>query len=102
MSPTSTAFRFDLISAEERQELLDLGAVGDLLYNFFDAEGHLVDHPVNRRVMSVPIEQLRKTPIRIIASGGLEKVESLMGAIKLIDCNVLITDEGTAQELLKR
>lgn len=52
--------------------------------------------------MSVPIEQLRKTPIRIIASGGLEKVGSLMGAIKLIDCNVLITDEGTAQELLKR
>lgn len=102
MAPTSTAFRFDLISADERQQLIDLGAVGDLLYNFFDAEGRVVDHPVNRRVMSVPVELLRQTPTRVIASGGPEKVESLLGAIRLIGCNVLITDEDTAQSLLDR
>jgi DNA-binding transcriptional regulator LsrR (DeoR family) len=29
-------------------------------------------------------------------------VDTLLGAIKLIDCNVLITNEATARELLIR
>ena len=52
--------------------------------------------------MSLPIDQLRGVPTRVIASGGNEKVECLLGAIKLIDCNVLITNEATARELLIR
>ena len=102
MAPSSTAFRFNLISDEERVALMKLGAVGDLLFNFFDRDGNLVDHPVNSRVMSLPIAQLRGVPARVIASGGNEKVECLLGAIKLIDCNVLITNEATARELLIR
>ena len=98
----STAFRFDLISAEERGALLELGAVGDMLFNFYDREGRLVDHPVNRRIMSLPIAQLRSVPTRVIASGGNDKVDCLLGAIQLADCNVLITNEATARELLLR
>ena len=87
-----------LISDEERAELLRLGAVGDMLFNFYDAEGRLLDHPVNRRTMSLPISQLRSVPLRVIASGGNEKVESLLGAIRLADCNVLVTNEATARD----
>ena len=79
-----------------------MGAVGDLLFNFYDREGKLIDHPVNQRIMSLPIEQLRSVPMRVIASGGNDKVECLLGAIRLIDCNVLITNEATARELLIR
>ena len=100
--PTATAFRFNLISDEDRLALMKLGAVGDLLFNFFDREGRLVDHPVNDRVMSLPIEQLRHVPARVIASGGNDKVDCLLGAIRLIGCNVLITNESTARELLIR
>lgn len=102
LAPSSTAFRFNLISDEERIGLMRMGAVGDLLFNFYDRDGQLVDHPVNQRVMALPINQLRNVPSRIIASGGNEKVECLLGAIKLIDCNVLITNEATARELLIR
>ncbi len=102
LAPSSTAFRFNLISDEERVGLIKMGAVGDLLFNFFDREGNVVAHPVNGRVMSLPIEQLRGVPTRVIASGGNEKVECLLGAIKLIGCNVLITNESTARELLIR
>lgn len=101
-APDSTAFRFGFLSDEERTALIRLGAVGDILYNFYDRDGRLVDHPINRRVISIPIEQLRGLPRRIIASGGNEKVDSLLGAIRLIDCNVLITNEATARELLIR
>lgn len=102
MAPTSTAFRFNLISDEERAELLRMGAVGDMLFNFYDRDGNLLDHPVNRRTMSLPISQLRSVPNRVIASGDNEKVECLLGAIKLAQCNVLITNEATARELLLR
>ena len=102
MAPSSTAFRFDLISDVERAELTKLGAVGDMMFNFYDRAGHLVEHPVNRRIMSLPIAQLRSVPTRVIASGGNDKVDSLLGAIRLVDANVLITNEATARELLLR
>jgi DNA-binding transcriptional regulator LsrR (DeoR family) len=102
MAPDSTAFRFGFSSEEERSDLIKLGAVGDLLYNFYDNSGTIVDHPFNRRIMSIPLEQLRNVPIRVIASGGHEKVESILGGIKLVNCNVLVTNEATARELLLR
>ena len=102
MAPDSTAFRFGFSSEEERSELIKLGAVGDLLYNFYDADGNIVDHTINQRIMSIPLDQLRNVPMRIIASGGHEKVESILGAMKLVNCNALITNEATARELLLR
>lgn len=102
MAPDSTAFRFGFSSEEERSELIRMGAVGDLLYNYYDASGRAVDHPINQRIMSIPLEQLRGVPVRVIASGGHEKVEAMLGALKLVDCNVLITNEATARELLLR
>ena len=102
MAPDSTAFRFGFSSEEERSELIKLGAVGDLLYNYYDSSGIIVDHPINQRVMSIPLDQLRGVPLRVIASGGHEKVEPILGAIKLVNCNVFVTNEATARELLLR
>ena len=100
MAPSSTAFRFNMLSEEDRLELIAKGAVGDLLYNFFDIDGKLIDHPVNSRIMSLPIAQLRDVPLRVISAGGDEKIQAILGAIKLINCNVLITNEKTAKDLL--
>jgi deoxyribonucleoside regulator len=100
MAPTSTAFQFGMLSEDDRLALIARGAVGDLLYNFYNIHGKLVDHPVNERIMSVPLAQLRDVPLRVLSSGGAEKIDALLGAIKLIDCNVLITNEETAKALL--
>jgi DNA-binding transcriptional regulator LsrR (DeoR family) len=100
MEKESTSFKFGFLSEEERTSLIRRGAVGDLLYNFFDQNGKIVDHPVNARVMSMPVSKLRNVPKRVIASGGVEKIQALLGAIKLVSCNVLITDEKTAQALI--
>ena len=102
MSTQSTSFRFGFIAEEDRVSLLRQGAVGDFLYNFYDAEGRLVDHSINSRVMSMPIDKLKKVPKRVMISGGLDKVEALLGAYKLSNYNVLITTEATAQALLDR
>ena len=69
--------------------------------NFFNDKGQLLDHEVNRRVMSIPIETILRVPIRILASGGREKDASLLGGIKLLRPTVFITDENSAARLLQ-
>ncbi|MDE2383797.1 MAG: sugar-binding transcriptional regulator [Alphaproteobacteria bacterium] len=102
MSAQSTAFRMNFMSDAERRSLQEKGAVGDMLNNFFDLEGRLVKHPINDRVMSMPIERLISVPRRVLISGGLEKVDALLGGLKLVKANVLITSEATATALLER
>ncbi|MBE9604305.1 sugar-binding transcriptional regulator [Acetobacteraceae bacterium H6797] len=102
MGTEANSSLFGHFSDADRQSLLAAGAVGNVLYNFYDASGRLVDHPLNQRVMSAPIEALRRTPHRILASGGPEKIEALLGALSLLRPTVLITDEVTAATLLEQ
>jgi deoxyribonucleoside regulator len=100
MSAQATSFKFGFLSEDERQSLIKHGAVGDLLYNFYDKHGHLIDHPINRRVMSMPVERMKRIPKRLMISGGNEKLAALIGGIALVDANVLITNESTARALV--
>jgi DNA-binding transcriptional regulator LsrR (DeoR family) len=52
--------------------------------------------------MSASIESLQKTPQRLLTSGGTEKIEALLGAMKLLRPTVFITDEESAAEMLRR
>jgi deoxyribonucleoside regulator len=100
MAQESTSFRFGFFTEQERQSLIDAGAIGDLLYNFYDKSGQLVDHPINRRVMSMPVDRMRRVPKRVMISGGKEKVEALRAGMKLVEANVLITNEEAARRLI--
>ena len=97
-----TSFRFGFFNDGDRESLVRAGAVGDLLYNFFDIDGSTVDHTINERVMSVPLDALRRTRHRILTSGGGAKVSTLLGAIRLVRPTALITDEATARAVLTR
>ncbi len=96
----STTDYYGTIFDHELQELRGRGAVGDVLYNFFDCNGRIINHSVNKRNMSVPIETLCATPTRVLVSGGADKIEALIGAIELLRPTVFITDEATAASLL--
>ena len=101
MGADATAHLSKFISNAERAAVMKAGAVGDVLFNFFDADGKLVDHPINERVMSVPLDIIAKVPVRVLAAGGASKVQALYGALKLIKPTVLITDEYTARDVLE-
>ncbi|WP_297356815.1 sugar-binding transcriptional regulator [Paraburkholderia sp.] len=101
MGADATAHVSKFISNADRASLLKAGAVGDVLFNFFDAGGNLVDHPINERVMSVPLDIIKKVPVRVMAAGGASKVPALAAALKIIKPTVLITDEYTAKDVLK-
>lgn len=98
----TTSYRVGHITEEQRDSLANMGAVGDLLYHFYDIDGKLVDHPIQDGVMSVSVETLQKAPARILTSGGREKIAALLGAMKLIRPTVFITDEESAASLLEK
>jgi len=100
MNPDATAYRFGYFSEQDRLELIKEGAVGDLLYFFYGLDGRLVDHPVNERVMAIPIESLAGAPNRILTSGGPSKIDAIIGAIRMVKPTVFITDEVTAASVL--
>lgn len=101
MSPLRPTVTTEPYPPSVHDELLRAGAVGNMLYNFFDARGRVVDHPINNRVMSAPLPNLCQAPERILASGGPDKITALRGAMHLIKPTVLITDEVTAGILLE-
>jgi DNA-binding transcriptional regulator LsrR (DeoR family) len=101
LGPESTISRYEVIGEADRRCLRELGAVGELLSNVYDLEGRVVDHPLNQRVMSVPMEAVRAAPVRVLAAGGAHKLSAIEGAIRLLKPTALVTDEITARKLTK-
>jgi DNA-binding transcriptional regulator LsrR (DeoR family) len=99
LGPEATIARFELLGEAERRTMREFGGVGELLCNVFDQEGRILDHSLNQRVMSVPLEAVRAAPIRVLAAGGADKLAAIEGAIKLIEPTALVTDEATARSL---
>ena len=99
LGPEASIARFALISDADRKTLREYGGVGELLCNVFDGEGRIVDHPLNQRVMSVPLEAARAAPIRVLAAGGAQKLAAIRGALKLLKPTTFVTDAATARRL---
>lgn len=96
----TTSYRTGYLSEADRRSLIEAGAVGDVLYNFIDAAGHVVDHEVNGRVISANLSRLRRTPERVLISGGKDKLVALKAAIQTLAPTVLVTDEYSARYLV--
>jgi DNA-binding transcriptional regulator LsrR (DeoR family) len=87
-------------SLEELEALKAQGAVGDVVLRFFDINGSPVRTPLNDRVISMPLEQLRMVDRSIGVAGGERKFHAILGAIRGGWVNVLVTDHLTARRLL--
>lgn len=89
----------NVFSREERAELQRLGAVGDICFRFFNADGETVKSPLMKRVIGIDLVKLRACRYVVGVAGGAQKVQATLGALRggLID--VLITDQRTAESL---
>jgi len=90
--------------------LRELGVVGEINYQPFDAAGRIVDRPelrvLMRRILSVGGERLhalsRRPDRHVVAiAGGRAKLEAVRGALAGRFMNVLVTDEDVAAALLR-
>lgn len=101
LSEGATVFRERLLPRSALASLRKADAVGDVLCQFVDREGRVVDHPVSRRVVAFGLDDLRRLPKVVIAAGGARKAVAIRAALKATRASVLITDEAAARALLQ-
>jgi DNA-binding transcriptional regulator LsrR (DeoR family) len=102
MSPEATIFRHNIVPPALMASLQRQGAVANMLCYFIGADGRLVDHEVNGRVMAIDLETVGAVPNVVLAAGGKPKVEAILAALKAVEVNVLITDTETAAKLIAK
>ena len=91
----------NVFSAKELKSLSDRGAVGDICLRFFDESGEPVATPLNERVIGIELADLARVNRVVGIAGGRRKFAAIRGALRGRRINVLITDRGTAERLLK-
>ncbi len=101
LETTGTAYRDGFVADDIRRSMIRQGAVGEMLFHYFDAEGKQIEHPIHDRVMAVPVSTLQHVPQRVMASGGIDKAAAMLGALRLLKPTVLVTDEAAAGRILE-
>ena len=91
----------NIFSNEELATLRENGAVGDILYRFFDVEGNPVQTPLAERVTGMDHDQLRRVKRVVGIAGGARKFDAIRGALNGRLINTLITDRFTAERLVQ-
>jgi len=88
------------LTRDEIRALNRAGAVGEITSWVYDKNGKVIEGLVNDRVNSAPLVVDSTNPVVGIAAGEA-KVEAIRGAMKGRLINCLITNEHTAEQLLK-
>lgn len=96
----SSFLRAGLLTRTDLSTLRSLGAVGEMAGRFYDARGQTADIELNRRVIGVELEDLRRIPSVIAVARGLTKAPAILGALRGGYLNVLATDAITARAVL--
>ena len=87
-------------TSDELAQLREKGATGDICLRFFDANGVPVDSALDRRVISITLEQLKAVRRSVGVAGGVRKLAATRAALRGGWINVLITDRYVAEGLL--
>ncbi|WP_040163962.1 sugar-binding transcriptional regulator [Microbacterium gorillae] len=89
------------LRAEDVAELARKGAIGDVLGRYIDANGNIVDPALNARTVGVELDTLRAADTAVFVVAGDDKHDIARAVVTNGLCSILITDEGTARDLLE-
>ena len=81
--------------------LASKGAVGDITGRYIDANGNIVDPALDARTLGVELDALRDAERGIFVVSGEAKRDIARAVVVNGLCSILITDEGTARDLLE-
>ena len=90
----------NVFSPEERKELMQEGAVGDICFRFYDERGLALKSPLMQRVIGIELSTLKNVSRVVAVAGGRKKVPALLAALRGGWINVVITDLRAAEALL--
>ena len=92
----------DLIQANEFKTLEERGAWGDILGHCFDLKGNFIETDLEKRLVSIPLQMLKKIPKRVALAVGDYKVNAIHGALLTNIITAFISDEDTVKKLLQK
>lgn len=88
------------LAQDDIARLRALGAVGDILGRFVDAEGQIADPALDDRTVGLRLDRLLQKDWAIGVVAGEEKHPIARAALKAGYLTVLVTDEATARNIL--
>jgi lsr operon transcriptional repressor len=102
-TPTTdaTIVQLGYLTATDAASLRAKGVVGDILGQFFDADGKVADLAIHDRRIGIELSDLRRIPKVVGVAGGLHKVQAILGALRGGFLDVLVTNEVAAIRLLE-
>jgi DNA-binding transcriptional regulator LsrR (DeoR family) len=100
LGPDAPLYLDGFITEPELKALQKAGAVGEIVGWAFDKQGKMIDGLTNDRVASAPMPSRERSLVVALAMGA-KKLPGIVAALNRRLVNGLITDERTADLLLK-
>lgn len=75
--------------------------VGNLSARYFDIDGQYVENDIQRRIIGIPFEYMKRIPKVIAIAAGMERVHSVVGALRTGIVKTLVIDELTATAVVE-
>ncbi|MGM8211295.1 sugar-binding transcriptional regulator [Virgibacillus sp. W0430] len=97
----STLIKAGYFNTNDLEVLEEKQAVGDICSRFFNLQGELCSADLNARTIGINLDLLAKKEASILIAGGSRKLDSITGALHGRFANVFITDQYTAEALVK-
>ena len=86
---------------EAEVEALLRDAVGDVFSHFFTKSGTIARPQIERRTVSISLDDLRARPVRLLVAGGLVKARALEAGLRMGLATHLVVDQDLALSLLE-
>ncbi|MDQ9090440.1 sugar-binding transcriptional regulator [Pseudoalteromonas haloplanktis] len=100
MTQSSPLLMDGFIEPEQLQSFQNTGVAGEVVSWLYDNNGELIDNSLMQCLLSAPLQINADKPVFGIAAGP-EKVTAITSALKGKLVNALITNEYTAEQILK-
>jgi lsr operon transcriptional repressor len=102
-TPTAdaTISQMGYLTEDDLRLLAGHDVVGEILGQFFDANGVVADIPLHDRRIGIELVDLKNIPKVVGVAGGVHKAEAILGALRGGFLDVLVTNEITARRLLE-
>ncbi|NMC53653.1 MAG: sugar-binding transcriptional regulator [Chloroflexi bacterium] len=100
-SPDSAVLQNEIFTPQEVDRLVAKGAIGDICLQFFNQNGERIEDPIHNRIIGLELPQIKRISRVIGVAGGEEKWIAIRAALRAKLINVLVTDDRTAERLLR-
>ena len=91
-----------IISETDLEQIKDAGGAGWLCSGFIQADGTMLPHHLEERMIAIQLEDILRTPKRILVASGLKKVSAVMAALKGKFVTHAILDFELAEAILEQ